>query len=103
MIRLTGFLLLVGMLTLSASAAEIVRYRLPTWKAKHIHDSKKADIIADTLGKLKCELERKEHDGHIDVRYRCPQWRQLELKTHEEAHKWEKWLKDYEFETEHKH
>ena len=87
----------------TASAEEIVRYKLANWKAKHIHDAKKAETIADTLKKLGCELQKLDHDGHIDVRYRCPEWKQLDLKTHDEAHKWEKWLKDYGFETEHKH
>lgn len=109
MLRIAGFLLLlisattVAGSTSSAQAAEIVRYKLADWKAKHIHDAKKADTISDTLKKLGCETARAEHNGHIDVRYRCPQWRQLDLKTHEEASKWEKWLKDYHFETEHRH
>ena len=86
-----------------ASADEIVRYQLKDWKAKHIHDDKKADTIHQTLKKLGCETKKAEHNGHIDVRYRCPEWGQLELDSHEEAHKWEKWLKEYGFKTEHKH
>jgi len=87
----------------SSEAAEIVRYQLSDWKTKHIHDSKKAETIASTLKKLGCELKKHEHNGHIDVRYRCPKWRQLDLKTHAEAHQWETWLKEYGFQTEHKH
>ena len=82
---------------------EIVRYQLKDWKAKHIHDVKKADTIAATLKKLGCELEKSGHDGHVDVKYRCPKWHELKLKTHDDAHKWEKWLKEFEFTTEHKH
>ena len=103
MFRIASFFLLLAAVSASANAAEIVRYRLPDWKAKHIHDAKKADTISETLKKLGCELKREEHNGHIDVRYKCPEWKQLELKTHEEAHKWETWLKEYEFQTEHKH
>ena len=86
-----------------AGAEEIVRYQLSDWKAQHIHDAKKADTIAATLQKLGCELRKEQHNGHIDVKYRCPKWRQLKLNSHAEAHKWEKWLKEYHFKTEHKH
>jgi hypothetical protein len=87
----------------SSDAAEIVRYKAENWLAKHIHDTKKAETIAATLTKLGCEVKKEEHNGHLDVKYRCPQWKQMELKTHEEAHKWEKWFKEYGFQTEHKH
>ncbi len=86
-----------------AAGDEIVRYQLTEWKAKHIHDAKKADTIAKTLKKLGCELKKEQHNGHIDVKYRCPKWHELKLDSHDDAHKWEKWLKEYEFKTEHKH
>jgi hypothetical protein len=84
-------------------ADEIVRYQLTQWKAKHIHDAKKADTITGTLKKLGCELKKHQHNGHIDVQYRCPKWRELKLDSHADAQKWEKWLKEFEFKTEHKH
>lgn len=84
-------------------ADEIVRYQLKDWKAKHIHDQEAAEKIAKTLKKLGCELKTHAHNGHIDVRYRCPKWKQLKLETHEHAHKWEEWLKEFHFETVHKH
>jgi hypothetical protein len=87
----------------TAMADEMVRYQLKDWKRKHIHDAKKAETIAETLTKLGCELTKDAHNGHIDVKYRCPEWRELKLDTHDEAHKWEKWLKEYGFTTEHKH
>ncbi|MEM1224139.1 MAG: hypothetical protein AAGJ40_00490 [Planctomycetota bacterium] len=87
----------------SIQAKEAVRYRCVEWKAKHIHDTKKADKIAETLKKLKCEVERHAHNGHEDLKYRCKEWKTLELKTHDEAHQWETWLKQYGFETQHQH
>ena len=103
MIRIFALLLAFAVLPSVAGAAEIVRYQLSDWKAKHIHDDKKADVIAQTLKKLGCETKKEQHNGHIDIKYRCPKWRQLDLKSHAEAHKWEKWLKEYHFKTEHKH
>jgi len=103
MIRLLILTLTLVATSSSLSAAEIVRYRCVDWKAKHIHEKKKADTIAETLKKLKCEVKRAAHNGHEDIKYRCPKWHSLDLKTHDEAHKWEKWLKEYGFQTEHKH
>ena len=103
MFRILLITALMAALPAIASADEIVRYQLSDWKAKHIHDTKKADTIAQTLKKLGCELKKAEHNGHIDVKYRCPKWRQLDLDSHAEAHKWESWLKEFGFRTEHKH
>jgi len=108
MFRLIAFAaLLIAVPTIAApmnaDADEIVRYQLTEWKAKHIHDAKKAETIAATLKKLGCELKKDQHNGHIDVKYRCPKWRELKLDSHDDAHKWEKWLKEYQFKTEHKH
>lgn len=103
MFRIFAFVVAVALVPAVGSADEIVRYQLSSWKAKHIHDAKKADTITKTLQKLGCELKKEKHNGHIDVKYRCVKWRQLKFDTHEEAHKWEKWLKDYDFKTEHKH
>jgi len=87
----------------SVSAEEIVRYRLPDWKRKHLHDVGKADKIVDTLKKLGCEVEKLDHNGHVDVKYRCPEWRQIKPSTHDEAVRWEKWFKEFYFLVEHKH
>jgi len=100
---MTAALTLATSANSQANAAENVLYRCVEWKAKHIHDAKKADTIAETLKKLKCEVERHAHNGHDDVKYRCKEWKTLELKTHDEAHKWETWLKEFGFETQHKH
>ncbi len=103
MSRLLLSLALATLMGATASAEEIVRYRLPDWKQQHLHDSAKATKIAETLKKLGCEVNKSDHNGHIDVKYRCPEWRQLKLDTHDEAHKWESWLKEFKFQTEHKH
>lgn len=95
--------LCLSMIPAMAMAEETVRYQLTDWKAKHIHDAKKADTIVTTLKKLGCEVKKHSHAGHIDVTYRCPKWRQLSLDSHADAHKWENWLKEFNFKTEHKH
>lgn len=97
-----SFVLMVA-LTGVMSAAEVVKYKCPKWKTKHIHNTKQAAQIASTLKKLKCEVEKNQHNGHIDLKYRCEKQMQIELKTHEEAEKWLKWFKEFGFETEHSH
>ncbi len=113
MIRLTLLLLTLASLPAAcpAVAAEInspvareaVRYRCVKWKAKHLHDKEKADTIAETLTKLKCEVQRVAHGDHEDLRYRCEDWKTLEVKTHDEALKWETWFREYGFEAQHQH
>ena len=97
------FAFVVALGITGVSAEEIVRYRSPEWKRKHLNEKAKATKIADTLTKLGCEVQKADHNGHIDVKYRCPEWKQLDLDSHDEAHKWEAWLKEFGFQTEHKH
>ena len=88
-----------------ASAADqyIVQYRLTGWKTMHFEETSKAETHFATLKSLGCEAKAGEHGGHIDVTYRCPQWRSLAVKTDAGAHNWEKWLKACGFETAHEH
>lgn len=86
-----------------AAAAEVVHFQCKEWKAKHIHDAKKAEAISQTLKKLGCEVKEAKHDGHFDVKYRCEKQRDLPVKSHAEAVKWEKWFKEYGFKVYHTH
>lgn len=88
--------------TADVSAAETVRYRLVDWKRKHVHDTDKAKRTAETLKKLGCEVEMADHNGHIDVRYRRPEWGELSVDTKDEADRWEKWFKVFYFEVQRK-
>jgi hypothetical protein len=101
--RLLLMLLLSVTGTVFAGAAEIVHYQCKQWKVKHIHDVKKAETIAGTLKKLGVEVNQYKHGDHIDLKYRCVKERQLPVKTHEEAVKWEKWFKEYGFKVYHTH
>jgi hypothetical protein len=105
--RIAGWVLLLFACSFAtaslASAGEVVHYQLKSWKAKHIHDAKKAQTITSTLKKLGCEVQQAKHDGHTDVKYRCPKQRDLPVKSHKEAVKWEKWFKEYGFKVYHTH
>jgi hypothetical protein len=89
----------------SAAAAdkEVVAYRLVNWKTIEFEDMQKGKLHLATIKKLGCEAKEVPHSGHMDVSYRCPEWREMELKTHDSAHQWENWLKASGFETKHSH
>lgn len=89
----------------SAEAAEneVVEYRLAQWKTIHFDDAKAAKTHVDAVKKLGCEVKQDDHGGHIDVTYRCAEWKKMSLKTHSDAHKWEDWLKKSGFQTKHVH
>lgn len=86
-----------------AASKEVVEFRLSGWKSAHFSSDKDAQKVYDTLKQLGCEAKKHAHDGHQDVSYRCPAWKTVNCKTHDEAHNWEKWLKAYGFETKHTH
>jgi hypothetical protein len=86
----------------SNAAAEVVAYRLASWKTTHA-EGPQAEKLVKTLKKLRCEVKVGSHGGHTDVKYRCEKWQSLALKDHQTAHQWESWLKKYGFETRHKH
>ena len=89
--------------SLAANAGEVVHYQCKQWKAKHIHDAKKAETISSTLKKLGCDVNEAKHSGHIDLKYRCEKQKQLPVKSHAEAVKWEKWFTEYGFKVHHTH
>ncbi len=82
---------------------EIVKYRLVDWRSQHVHQSQEVGQLTTLYASLDCETENLDHSGHTDLRYRCPQWREIELPTHEAAHKWQEFLQKAGFETAHEH
>ena len=82
---------------------EIVKYRLVDWKSRHIHDSTELNQLLTLYKALGCQMETSDHNGHTDVKAVCPEWMEIELPSHEAAHKWEEFLKDGGFETQHEH
>ena len=82
---------------------EIVKYRLTEWKSQHAHQAHEATEFLTLYRALGCETEKVQHDGHTDIRVRCPMWMEVELPTHEAAHGWMEFLKKAGFETSHEH
>lgn len=82
---------------------ELVRFRKTDWQILHMHDASKVAGLVATLKMIGCETEQHEHNGHIDVRFRCNNWKSIALQTHNSAHSWQEWLNNLGFETEHSH
>jgi len=82
---------------------EVVKYRLASWRSQHIHQPNELGQLTTLYRSLSCETENLEHAGHTDLRYRCPQWMEIDLPSHEAAHKWQEFLKNAGFETTHEH
>lgn len=97
-------------LGLSVSAVEAqdekaasVAYRLTERRTTHVDDPAEASQLVDTFKKLGCEATIDDHGRHLDVSFRLSVWKSITLKSEENAHRWEDWLKKNGFETIHAH
>lgn len=82
---------------------EIVKYRLADWTSQHVHDSNQLSQLLALYRALGCDTETASHNGHTDLKKRCASWMEMELPTHDAAHKWQDFLKKAGFETQHEH
>jgi hypothetical protein len=82
-----------------AAEAFAVEYRLTRWKSVHLHDEDGAKKLREALKMLGCEMKEEAHGDHMDLSFRCPQWRRLTVESAERRRTWEKWLKARGFET----
>jgi hypothetical protein len=80
----------------ATSSRKAIGFRLADWKTSHFHDAAAADQTEQTLKKIGCETERQNHDGHIDLRFRCPTWKQLTVESDEQLVQWHQWLGNLE-------
>lgn len=82
---------------------EIVRYRSSQWRSQHVHQASEVGQLTTLFTALGCELEKLDHNGHTDLKFRCAGWKEIELPTHEAAHSWQEFLNSHGFETTHEH
>lgn len=86
-----------------AHGKETIAFQLPQWKTMHFDDAAKAKQHADMVKKLGCEIKQGQHDGHIDLSYRCVEWKSMVVETHQLADQWSGWLKGSGFDVSHVH
>lgn len=83
--------------------AEEVSYLLPNWKTIHSRDAAQMSELVALMKGLGCEVRTEDHGGHKDVSVRCPQWKHVEVASHQAAAGWQDWLRNNGFETRHEH
>ncbi len=83
--------------------AEEVAYRLTEWRTTHVDNMEQLPQFLALMKGLGCEVHTQQHDGHTDVSVRCPEWKHVEVATHEIASGWEGWLRKSGFEVRHDH
>ena len=66
-------------------------FRMPQWKTIHSHSAEEAETAIATLKKLGCEVTSDNHGNHIDVKYRCSEWKTLNLATDQLVNQWSTW------------
>lgn len=76
-----------------------VAYYLPVWKTLHLHDAAKAKEQLTNLKKLGCVTQQRAHAGHLDVSFRCNEWKSLAFEDQALAEGWVRWLDANGFDT----
>ncbi|MEL7500162.1 MAG: hypothetical protein AAFN77_21360 [Planctomycetota bacterium] len=71
--------------------AKIVGFRVTEWKTVHSESEQQAEQMISTLNKLRCEVKTENHGNHIDISYRCPEWRSMKLGTDSLVNQWVMW------------
>ena len=74
-------------------------YRLEGWKTLHANTSEEAEQSMATLEKIGCEVQTQNHGNHIDVIYRCVDWRSMKLSSSNLVGQWSQWCRDRGMET----
>ena len=87
----------------AADQTEEVQYRVTEWKTMHLNDQEQIAELTAMLKGLGCELKSTQHSGHADLSFRCPQWKHIEVGSHQVATTWEQWLAKTGFEVKHSH
>lgn len=82
---------------------ELVQFRLAEWRSKHTHKAAELSQFTALCRGLGCEVETVSHGNHTDVKFRCPEWREVELPSHVAATSWQKFLGELGFEAKHEH
>ena len=76
-----------------------VGFRLTIWKTIHSVNQNSAQDSIDTLKKIGCEVNSNNHGNHIDVQFRCEQWKTMEVPSDQLAAQWSSWLIEKGMET----
>lgn len=68
-----------------------IGFRLKAWKTIHADSADGVQETIATLKKIGCEVESDNHGNHIDIRYRCLNWKSMRLATDQLVDQWTTW------------
>ena len=68
-------------------------FRCTQWKTIHSKTAAEAQEDISTLKKIGCEVVSSDHNNHIDIKYRCPEWKSIKVATDTLATQWSQWCK----------
>ncbi|MGN6135322.1 MAG: hypothetical protein ACTHK7_11800 [Aureliella sp.] len=86
-----------------ATGPEAVEFRLIKWKSLHGTNSPQETQLVNQLKTIGCEVAVEQHNGHSDIRFRAPTWRDIHVADHASAEQWSTWLEQNGFEVHHSH
>ncbi len=81
---------------------EVVEFRLTEWNTVHA-ESEEATALVETLTRVGCEVQQTDDEGHLDVTFRSPLWKDIHFADHETAEQWITWFEGHDFEVRHDH
>ena len=84
---------------MAKAPAKKVGFRLTEWKTIHSHSEEEAQEILATMTKIGCEVASDNHGNHIDIKYRCPEWKSMKLTTDQLVNQWSTWCQSKGMET----
>ena len=82
-----------------ALSAKLVGYRATSWNTVHTSSKAEAEQTLATLKRIGCEVETNNHGDHVDIKFRCEEWRSMKVKTHTLQSQWSNWCEQQGMET----
>ncbi len=77
-----------------STSTKKIGFRVSEWKTIHSHDASATQADMEMLNRIGCETKTASHGDHVDLRYRCSNWKTLELPTDDLLNQWTDWLAD---------
>ena len=75
----------------AAAPLKKLGFRVIDWKTIHSKTEAEAQQDIATLKKIGCEVTSENHGNHIDIKYRCPEWKAIKLATDDLVSQWSGW------------
>lgn len=83
----------------AATNAKKIGFRTGDWKTIHAASTEQAEQEAATLKKIGCEVTTENHGNHIDVKFRCAEWKSMKVATDQLVNQWSAWCANKGMET----